>query len=98
MKAAEQIPLSEFLLIQRIQKDYIHVPNRQEMTDEAINGMLRSLDPYSSYFTSMIGLPIKFLSFRVFKKLEASLAVLNTLLCSTKRPLWFLVEYKTTVI
>lgn len=38
-------------VFQRIQKDYIQIPNRQEMTDEAINGMLRSLDPYSSYFT-----------------------------------------------
>lgn len=38
-------------VFQRIQKDYIQTPNRQEMTDEAINGMLRSLDPYSSYFT-----------------------------------------------
>lgn len=36
---------------ERIQRDYIHVPNRQEMTDEAINGMLSSLDPYSGYFT-----------------------------------------------
>ena len=26
-------------------------PERQEMTDEAINGMLRSLDPYSGYYT-----------------------------------------------
>jgi carboxyl-terminal processing protease len=38
-------------VFQRIEKDYMQVPNRQEMTDEAINGMLRSLDPYSGYFT-----------------------------------------------
>jgi carboxyl-terminal processing protease len=38
-------------VFQRIGKDYMQVPNRQEMTDEAINGMLRSLDPYSGYFT-----------------------------------------------
>ena len=38
-------------VFQIIEKDYMQVPNRQEMTDEAINGMLRSLDPYSGYFT-----------------------------------------------
>ena len=38
-------------VFQRIEKDYMQIPNRQEMTDEAINGMLRSLDPYSGYFT-----------------------------------------------
>jgi carboxyl-terminal processing protease len=38
-------------VFQKIEKDYMQVPNRQEMTDEAINGMLRSLDPYSGYFT-----------------------------------------------
>jgi carboxyl-terminal processing protease len=35
----------------RIEKDYIQEPKRQEMTDEAINGMLHSLDPYSGYYT-----------------------------------------------
>jgi carboxyl-terminal processing protease len=34
-------------VFQRIEKDYMQEPERQEMTDEAINGMLRSLDPYS---------------------------------------------------
>ena len=38
-------------VFQRIEKEYMQQPERQEMTDEAINGMLRSLDPYSGYFT-----------------------------------------------
>ncbi|MDG1437054.1 MAG: S41 family peptidase [Rickettsiaceae bacterium] len=38
-------------VFQRIEKDYMQDPKRQEMTDEAINGMLHSLDPYSSYYT-----------------------------------------------
>ncbi|MDP5110749.1 MAG: S41 family peptidase [Rickettsiaceae bacterium] len=38
-------------VFQRIEKTYIQEPNRQEMTNEAINGMLKSLDPYSGYFT-----------------------------------------------
>ncbi|MCP5369800.1 MAG: S41 family peptidase [Rickettsiaceae bacterium] len=38
-------------VFKRIEKDYIQVPNHQEMIDEAINGMLQSLDPYSSYVT-----------------------------------------------
>jgi carboxyl-terminal processing protease len=37
-------------VFQRIEKTYIQDPNRQEMTNEAINGMLKSLDPYSGYF------------------------------------------------
>lgn len=38
-------------VFQRIEKDYMQDPKRQEMTDEAINGMLHSLDPYSGYYT-----------------------------------------------
>jgi carboxyl-terminal processing protease len=38
-------------VFERIEKDYVQDPERQEMTDEAINGMLRSLDPYSAYYT-----------------------------------------------
>lgn len=38
-------------VFQHIEKDYMQDPKRQEMTDEAINGMLRSLDPYSGYYT-----------------------------------------------
>ena len=38
-------------VFQRIEKDYMQEPKRQEMTDEAINGMLHSLDPYSGYYT-----------------------------------------------
>ena len=33
-------------VFQRIEKDYMQEPERQEMTDEAINGMLRALDPF----------------------------------------------------
>ena len=36
---------------ERIQRDYVQEPDFQEMVDEAINGMLRSLDPYSGYYT-----------------------------------------------
>ncbi len=38
-------------VFQRIEKDYMQEPERQEMTDEAINAMLRALDPYSGYYT-----------------------------------------------
>lgn len=38
-------------VFQRIERDYMQDPKRQEMTDEAINGMLHSLDPYSGYYT-----------------------------------------------
>lgn len=36
---------------ERIQRDYVQEPDYQEMVDEAINGMLKSLDPYSGYYT-----------------------------------------------
>jgi len=35
----------------RIEKEYVQESNKQEMVDEAINGMLKSLDPYSGYYT-----------------------------------------------
>ncbi|HJD65339.1 MAG TPA: S41 family peptidase [Rickettsia endosymbiont of Diachasma alloeum] len=38
-------------VFERIEKDYVQVPNKQKMIDEAINGMLNSLDPHSSYYT-----------------------------------------------
>lgn len=38
-------------VFERVNKDYIQVPDKQKMIDEAINGMLNSLDPHSSYFT-----------------------------------------------
>lgn len=38
-------------VFERIEKDYVQVPDRQKMIDEAINGMLNSLDPHSSYYT-----------------------------------------------
>jgi len=55
-KDTEQHPNSYYFrqfqeVFQRIEKDYMQEPERQEMTDEAINGMLRSLDPYSGYYT-----------------------------------------------
>ena len=37
-------------VMQRVDKDYIGEVDYQKMTDEAINGMLQSLDPYSGYF------------------------------------------------
>lgn len=38
-------------VFERIDKHYVTEPNFQKMTDAAINGMLNSLDPHSSYFT-----------------------------------------------
>nr|WP_253308144.1 S41 family peptidase [Rickettsia endosymbiont of Ceutorhynchus assimilis] len=38
-------------VFERVNKDYVQVPDKQKMIDEAINGMLNSLDPHSSYFT-----------------------------------------------
>ncbi|MEG8230216.1 S41 family peptidase [Candidatus Rickettsia tasmanensis] len=38
-------------VFERIEKAYVQVPDRQKMIDEAINGMLNSLDPHSSYYT-----------------------------------------------
>ena len=34
----------------RIEQNYVDEPDKQKITDAAINGMLMSLDPYSSYF------------------------------------------------
>lgn len=38
-------------VFERVNKDYVQEPNKQKMTDAAIEGMLNSLDPHSSYFT-----------------------------------------------
>lgn len=38
-------------MFKRVEADYIQVPNKQELVDKAINGMLQSLDPYSTYYT-----------------------------------------------
>jgi carboxyl-terminal processing protease len=38
-------------VLQRVDKNYIGEVDFQKMTDEAINGMLQSLDPWSGYFT-----------------------------------------------
>ncbi len=37
-------------VLQRVDKDYMGEVDYQKMTDEAIDGMLHSLDPYSGYF------------------------------------------------
>ncbi|WP_425363915.1 S41 family peptidase [Candidatus Tisiphia endosymbiont of Hybos culiciformis] len=38
-------------VFERINRDYVQEPEKQKMTDAAIEGMLTSLDPHSSYFT-----------------------------------------------
>ncbi len=51
-KASDQIYYKQFQeVFERINKDYVQDPDKQKMTDSAINGMLNSLDPHSSYFT-----------------------------------------------
>ncbi|MDR0296665.1 MAG: S41 family peptidase [Rickettsia sp.] len=37
-------------VFERINKDYVQEPEKQKMTDAAIEGMLTSLDPHSHYF------------------------------------------------
>lgn len=36
---------------ERVQKSYVQEPDYQDMTDEAIDGMLKSMDPYMGYYT-----------------------------------------------
>lgn len=51
-QSIDNIYFQEFQnIFHRIEQTYIQEPNRREMINEAINGMLRSLDPYSGYFT-----------------------------------------------
>ncbi len=38
-------------VFERVQRDYVQDADMQGMTDEAIDGMLKSLDPYSGYYT-----------------------------------------------
>ncbi len=38
------------VVFERLQKDYVKEPNKQQLIDYAIEGMLSSLDPHSSYF------------------------------------------------
>ena len=38
-------------VFERVNRDYVQEPEKQKMTDAAINGMLNSLDPHSSYIT-----------------------------------------------
>ncbi|KAF8818326.1 S41 family peptidase [Rickettsia endosymbiont of Cardiosporidium cionae] len=37
-------------IFEHIEENYVQIPNFQEMTDAAIDGMLLSLDPFSSYY------------------------------------------------
>ncbi len=47
-KVSDQIYYKQFQQVfERIKKDYVHEPDRQKMTDAAINGMLTALDPHS---------------------------------------------------
>lgn len=55
-KQNQQQPDSYYLkqfqeVFEKAKYDYIKHPDRQKMTDAAINGMLESLDPYSGYYT-----------------------------------------------
>ncbi|MGI4776102.1 MAG: S41 family peptidase [Janthinobacterium lividum] len=48
---SDQVYLKQFQeAFERVKRDYVHIPDRQKMVDGAINGMLSSLDPHSSYF------------------------------------------------
>ena len=38
-------------VLEKIKKDYVDDVNQSEMMDSAINGVLQSLDPYSSYMS-----------------------------------------------
>lgn len=38
-------------VFERVNRDYVQEPSKQKMVDAAIEGMLASLDPHSSYFT-----------------------------------------------
>lgn len=38
-------------LFEFIDKNYVQIPDKQKMINEAINGMLSALDPHSNYFT-----------------------------------------------
>ena len=37
-------------VFEKIQRDYVQEADLQKMTDDAIDGMLKSLDPYSGYY------------------------------------------------
>lgn len=51
-KLSDQAYYKQFQeVFEKINKDYVQEPDRQKMTDSAIDGMLKSLDPHSSYFT-----------------------------------------------
>ncbi|WPY00149.1 S41 family peptidase [Candidatus Trichorickettsia mobilis] len=51
-QTSNQIYYKQFQeIFERINKDYVQDPDKQKMTDSAINGMLTSLDPHSGYYT-----------------------------------------------
>lgn len=51
-RASNQTYYNQFKeVFERVDKDYVQDPDKQEMVDAAINGMLMSLDPHSGYFT-----------------------------------------------
>ena len=41
-------------VLEKINKEYVDEINQSESMDSAINGLLQSLDPYSSYMLSLI--------------------------------------------
>lgn len=52
----KELPDTEYFkqfrdVFERVNRDYVQEPGKQKMTDAAINGMLNSLDPHSSYIT-----------------------------------------------
>ncbi len=55
-KKVENLPNEEYYkqyqaIVELIDKNYVQEPEKQKMTDAAINGMLSSLDPHSNYLT-----------------------------------------------
>lgn len=52
----KELPNSAYLkqfqdIFERVNRDYVQDPEKQKMTDAAIEGMLTSLDPHSNYIT-----------------------------------------------
>lgn len=52
----KELPDSAYLkqfqdIFERVNRDYVQEPEKQKMTDAAIDGMLTSLDPHSNYIT-----------------------------------------------
>lgn len=56
VKAKNELSDAEYFkqfydVFDRVNRDYVQKPEKQKMTDAAINGMLNSLDPHSAYIT-----------------------------------------------